>query len=90
MSPMIHPIKLLHVFSRTDRGGAEMRTLEVLRHADRSRYEFHFCTLSGEQGELDDELRSLGATIHSIRSVLCNSSASALFISQSIINPPRA
>lgn len=64
---MSDPIKILHVFGRMNRGGAEMRTLELLRHIDRRRFRFHFCTLAGVRGALDDELRALGSPVHSVR-----------------------
>jgi len=50
-----------------DRGGAEMRTLDVIRGLDRSRFQFDFATLSGLPGSLDEEARALGATIHPCR-----------------------
>ena len=58
------PVKVLHVLGRMDRGGAEMRTVELLRRADCRQYEFHFCVLSGLPGELDDEIQSLGGRLH--------------------------
>jgi glycosyltransferase involved in cell wall biosynthesis len=50
-----------------ERGGAEMRTLEVMRHVDRNEYQFHFCVLSGLPGSLDDEIRALGGEVHYCR-----------------------
>jgi hypothetical protein len=55
---------ILHLFGRMDRGGAEMRTLDVMRRADRGRFRLHFCALSGRRGELDEEIRSLGGEVH--------------------------
>lgn len=60
-------IKVLHVLGRMNRGGAEMRTLELMRNLDRDRYRFEFCCLSGLPGELDGEIRSLGGVVHLIR-----------------------
>jgi glycosyltransferase involved in cell wall biosynthesis len=57
-------IKILHIFGRMQRGGAEMRTVDVMRHVDRQRYQFHFCSLSGLPGTLDDEIRALGGKVH--------------------------
>lgn len=57
-------IRILHVFGRMDRGGAELRTLDLVSHADRERFEFHFCTLSGNPGELDTTIQQLGAAVH--------------------------
>jgi glycosyltransferase involved in cell wall biosynthesis len=49
-----------------NRGGAEMRTLELLRCLDPKCYRFEFCTLSGERGELDDEIVRLGGRVHGL------------------------
>jgi len=57
-------VKVLHVFGRMDRGGAEVRTVELMRNIDRDRFHFDYCSLSGRPGEMDDEVRSLGATVH--------------------------
>src|SRR5436190_1275673 len=64
---MIEPINILHLFGRMDRGGAEMRTLELMRHVDRDRFRLEFCALSGEAGDLDEEIRSLGGRVHLLR-----------------------
>jgi glycosyltransferase involved in cell wall biosynthesis len=47
-----------------NRGGAEMRTLELFRRLDPNCYRFEFCTLSGERGDLDDEILRLGGKVH--------------------------
>lgn len=60
------PIKVLHVFSRMDAGGAEMRTVDILRHLNRDRYHIDFCTHSSRKGCLDNEIKSLGSTIYPI------------------------
>jgi glycosyltransferase involved in cell wall biosynthesis len=57
------PITILHVFGCMNRGGAEMRTLEVMRRLDRNKYRFWFCSLSGLPGELDQEIRLLGGEV---------------------------
>lgn len=61
------PVRVLHVFGAMDRGGAEMRTLEVMRRVDRSRVALEFCALSGRAGSLDDEIRGLGGEVHACR-----------------------
>lgn len=58
------PQKILHIFGRMVRGGAEMRTLDLMRHIDRERCKFEFCALSGLPGELDTEIKALGGTTH--------------------------
>jgi glycosyltransferase involved in cell wall biosynthesis len=47
-----------------NRGGAEMRTLELFRCLDPDCHRFEFCTLSREPGELDDEIVRLGGKVH--------------------------
>ncbi len=61
------PRKILHVLGRMHRGGAELRTLEIMRNIDRTRYQLEFCALSGLPGELDDEILSLGGKMHLVR-----------------------
>jgi glycosyltransferase involved in cell wall biosynthesis len=58
------PLKILHIFGRMNRGGAEMRTLDIMRQLDPRRFELHFCALSGLPGDLDDEIRALGGEVH--------------------------
>lgn len=60
-------MRILHIFGRMQRGGAEMRTLDLMRCMDRERFEFHFCALSGLPGSLDDEIRALGGEVHYCR-----------------------
>lgn len=61
---MNRPTRILHVFGQMNRGGAELRTLEVMRHLDRSRFQMDYCVLSGRRGDLDDEIRALGGEVH--------------------------
>jgi glycosyltransferase involved in cell wall biosynthesis len=64
---MTEPALVLHVFGRMQRGGAELRTLDVMRAMGRDRARFHFCALTGLPGELDDEIRRLGGEVHLVR-----------------------
>lgn len=64
MSHLDRKIKILHVFRRMDRGGAEMRTLDVMRDVDRRRYQMEFVATSGLPGTLDDPIRDLGGKVH--------------------------
>lgn len=66
-APKSYPIRILHIFGRMDRGGAEMRTLELFRALDRRTYVFEFCSLSGLPGELDAEITSLGGKVHLLK-----------------------
>lgn len=63
----VTPVKILHVFERMNRGGAEMRTLDVMRKIDRDKFRLEFCVLSGLPGELDNEIRDLGGEVHYCR-----------------------
>ena len=58
------PRRVLHVFGQMARGGAELRTVEVMRHVDRARYRLEFLALSGRPGALDDEIEALGGRVH--------------------------
>ena len=59
-------VRILHVFGQMNRGGAEMRTLDLMRHIDRKRYQFEFCCTSGSRGELAGEIIELGGRVHPI------------------------
>ncbi|GIP35028.1 glycosyltransferase [Paenibacillus sp. J2TS4] len=53
-------INILHIFGKMNRGGAELRTIDLLHQIDHDAYTFYFCSLSGQRGELDDVITSLG------------------------------
>ncbi len=46
-----------------NRGGAELRTLEVVRQFPADAFTFHYCALSGKPGLLDDEIRAMGGDV---------------------------
>jgi glycosyltransferase involved in cell wall biosynthesis len=46
------------------RGGAEMRTLEIMRAVSPDRFQFDCLALSGQRGDLDDEVRAIGGEVH--------------------------
>lgn len=50
-----------------NRGGAELRTLDLVRQCKNEKYSFDFCILSGQKGVLDDELLALGCHIHYLK-----------------------
>lgn len=58
---------VLHVFGAMDVGGAEMRTLDLVRDLTSQGVEFHFLTLSGRRGVLADEIEELGGHVHPLR-----------------------
>jgi len=49
------------------RGGAELRTLALMRHLAPQGFEFHYGVTTGLPGELDTEIESLGGKVHPIR-----------------------
>lgn len=59
--------RVLHVFGAMDRGGAELRTVEIMRRVDPALVVQEFATLSGRAGTLDDEIRALGGAVHPCR-----------------------
>lgn len=54
---------IIQIFNKMDYGGAELRTIDLLKNLDSTKYKMYFCSLSGEAGELDDEIRRLGGEI---------------------------
>ncbi len=46
-----------------DRGGVETWLMQVMRHMDRTRFEFHFCCLSGRRGVYAEEIEELGGKV---------------------------
>jgi glycosyltransferase involved in cell wall biosynthesis len=58
------PVRILHIFGCMQRGGAEMRTLDLMRRVDRDIFKMDFCSLKGLPGELDDDIRELGGEVH--------------------------
>lgn len=63
----VGPVRVLQVFGAMNRGGAELRTLDVMRRLDRREVGLEFVALSGQAGVLDDEIRRLGSTVHYCR-----------------------
>ena len=57
------PLRLLHVFGAMDRGGAELRTVEIMRHVDPALVIHEFATLSGRAGSLAPTIRELGGEV---------------------------
>lgn len=55
--------KVLHIFGKMRRGGAEMRTLEIMPYLREKGVDFDFCTLGDGEGELDETIRCNGATV---------------------------
>ena len=58
------PLKVLQVFGRMERGGAEICAVRIMRHLDRSRIRSDICVLSGKAGSLDAEVEAAGGKVH--------------------------
>ena len=59
------PPRVLHVFGVMDRGGAEMRTIELTEGLGAD-VDAHFLTLRGRPGVLDARIRTTGGRIHPV------------------------
>lgn len=66
---MNNPIRVLQVVSLMERAGLETRLMDVYRHIDRSQIQFDFLTHRMEDGDYDDEIRSLGGVVYHIPSI---------------------
>ena len=66
--PSLHhnatPVRVLHVFGAMNRGGAELRTVDLMRRSVGDGVIHEFATLSGREGVLADEIRTLGGAVH--------------------------
>ena len=56
-------IRVLHALGSMNPGGVENWLLQVLRHIDRRRFEFGFCTFGPEPGLLAPEAEGFGGKI---------------------------
>jgi glycosyltransferase involved in cell wall biosynthesis len=56
----MEPIRVLQVLSRMTRGGAETMVMNLYRNIDRSQLQFDFVLHSLNQGDYDDEIKSMG------------------------------
>ncbi|WP_339287824.1 glycosyltransferase [Paenibacillus sp. FSL E2-0201] len=55
--------RVLHVFGKMQRGGAELRTIEVMEKLG-GEIGFDFCALSGESGVLDNKIKEMGGSTY--------------------------
>lgn len=63
---MDKPIRVLHVVTIMHRAGLETRLMDIYRHIDRSLIQFDFLTHRMEDGDYDDEIRTLGGVVYHI------------------------
>lgn len=67
MSNSTSKTKVLHVFANLNIGGAETRTIELIKKLDRSKFDIHFLVHNIEKGFYEFELDSLEMPVHHLR-----------------------
>lgn len=60
-------VVVLHLFGAMDRGGAEVRTVQLMKHIDHRRYRMVFGTLSGRRGSLAPDIEAAGGHVVPMR-----------------------
>ncbi|TLQ39885.1 glycosyltransferase family 1 protein [Ruoffia tabacinasalis] len=63
---MNNKIRILHVFSVMDRGGAETMIMEIFRKIDKSLFQFDFIVHTEKAGAYDEEIKKLGGKIYRV------------------------
>lgn len=63
---MSFPIRILHVFGKLNRNGAETMVMNLYREVDRSKIQFDFVVHTHEKCDFDEEILSLGGRIHRV------------------------
>lgn len=61
---MSEPIRVLQVVTLMERAGLESRIMDIYRNIDRSKIQFDFLTHRMEDGDYDEEIRSLGGIVY--------------------------
>lgn len=60
--------KILNVIGRLNIGGAEINAMNILRHINRTKYDYHFLVFQADQpDDMEKEAKDLGATIKKIQ-----------------------
>ncbi|XAM01285.1 glycosyltransferase [Phycisphaeraceae bacterium D3-23] len=57
------PIRVMHVFGRMDRGGAEMRTVELMPEMAKRGVHFDYCAMTPGEGALNPRVLDAGSTV---------------------------
>lgn len=60
------PIRILQVFGRMDRGGAESMIMNIYRNIDRSKVQFDFVVHTDDKCHFDEEIYRLGGEIYHV------------------------
>ncbi|WP_057912981.1 glycosyltransferase family 1 protein [Peribacillus muralis] len=63
------PIRILHIVSAMDRGGAETIIMNIYRNLDRNKIQFDFITHSTKKEDFEEEILALGGNIMKIPSL---------------------
>ena len=63
---MSEPIIILHVVGRLDIGGAESRIMDLYRHIDREKVQFHFMQHTNDRCAFEEEVESLGGKVYHV------------------------
>ncbi|GAB1793265.1 glycosyltransferase family 1 protein [Priestia megaterium] len=63
---MSEPVRVLQVFARMDRGGAETMIMNIYRKVDRKKVQFDFIVHTKDKCAYDDEIKRLGGKIYYI------------------------
>lgn len=61
---MSNPIRVLYVFGKLNRGGAETLAMNIFRNIDRSKLLIDFAVHTNDDCDYDDEVQSLGGKIY--------------------------
>ncbi len=57
------PIRVMHIFGRMDRGGAEMRTVDLMPAMAERGVHFDFCVMTPGEGALNQRVIAAGSTV---------------------------
>lgn len=63
---MDEPVRILHVFGRLDRGGAETMLMNLYRNIDRNKVQFDFVICTTDLCDYTNEIKSMGGRVYSI------------------------
>lgn len=66
MEQLKSPIRVLEVFGRMDRGGAEAMIMNLYRKMDRTKVQLDFMVHTEERCQFDDEIEKLGGHIYHV------------------------
>ena len=64
------PIRVLEVFGRMNRGGAEAMIMNLYRKMDKSRIQLDFMVHTKEHCQFDDEIEKMGGHIYRVPRLL--------------------